>query len=240
MAQTKLTITDPGIRGIAIKPHDSAGLAREVDPLLGSGVDATRLRPFAVVVENATANPVMAITLRWTWTDAAGQIHEHDLRSDGFFHSRRALVPAGGQIVFTPGAVLPVQTPRQGFVSSAIRAGREIENFERAGSRVTVALDAVVFADGEAVGPDRTRTVDYIQARNAAATALGRTVLAMQELGKDPTPHLAAIRSRGAASKQDYYGLWSFRLASRLLGVRDMKQYAQQLVEVQMPTLFRR
>jgi len=235
-----LSIKNPQLPGITIAPYSSAGLAPELDPLSGGGSDITRLRQYSVVIMNGTAKPIRGITVRWTWRDLAGQVKVHDLRSDGLFLVSRDLVPPNGRILLAPGTVFPIETARTNYVGPPLRAGGDIETFERASGGITAALDTVVFADGEVTGPDESRTMDYIQARTAAAQSLGRSVLALLREGKDPSAHLSQIKNRGIAGKDDYLGLWSFRLAERLLVAPDRKQRAEQLLEIATPTLFRR
>lgn len=239
-AMTAQNIKDSEIPGIIITPYDAAGLAPELDPLTRGIPGVTRLRPYSVVIVNRTTKPIVGIALRWTWRDSAGQPRVHDLRSDGLFLVRHELLSPNGKILVAPGTVLPVGAARTGYTQAWNTPGSQIKQLEQTSGEITVALDTVVFADGEVAGPDESRTLQYIQARAAAAQSLGRSVLKLLQQGKDPSAYLSQIKSQGYSSRGDYFSLWTFRLTDHLLAARDRKQCAEELLGIPILTLFRR
>jgi hypothetical protein len=234
-------IKDAGFPGVTITAYEAVSLEPELDPLMRLGPVAIRMRAFSQVITNATERPIVGIAVRWTWRDQAGKQQIYNLRSDGLFLVRSDVVPPGGRILVTPDIVFPIKRPTQtGYISPSMGPGKWLDRFEQENEDLAVALDAIVFADGEVAGPDESRMMQYIMARNAAAQTLARSVLAIIQQGKDPAAFLSATRSQNAGSTGDYMRLWNYRLADSLFTAQHKTEYAEQLLALAMPVLFRR
>jgi hypothetical protein len=110
---------------------------------------------------------------------------------------------------------------------------------------VKVELDAVVFADGEFVGPDRGNSYPYVQGRFAARRDVYGMVMRDFEAGLFPAQTLDKLaRMSKESGDQIPYDRWAKRYADELTRVAKVRGPAEALEMAReganYPVLYRR
>lgn len=227
-------IRAPAGAGVELVPYEQA-TSPGFDAVFERFDGAGQLRPFAAVLINNSARTISGVALIWTWLEGS---REHSLifRSDGFFLPPGVIAPPGAKRLVTA-AFLASAAVSSGIWDST-GAAHYASLFQRSPT-VTLVLDTIIFSDGEIVGPDETRTIEYIQARTAAAESLSKAVLAMIARGFDPSGMLTE-KKQSHGSPDNFFSEWNATLADMLLNSQDKKQIAEQLAAIPTPSLFRR
>ena len=148
-----------------------------------------QFHPSTFILVNQSSRAIVALAVQWTYTNQNGQPGLHTHRSDSFMISRfNAVVPAHGELLVAPGVFLAESLALSPHVGPSLAAldGRAAPNVPVA-SQVTIKIDAIIFEDGEVVGPNQTRYDAEIQSRKIAAEQLAKQVRNAQALGNDPT-----------------------------------------------------
>ena len=155
-AAPHITISSLGRDGVVLLPSShpefesafKAGRAKEYDPIL----------PYTVVIKNNTDEEIIAYSVLWNCTDADGH----------FTRSRRTVVNFSN---LAPGANLIPHATEIVSMLSGLEAGGQRADFatvsriDKDAARfsqqrdVNIALDAVLFADGSAIGPDAAHSI---------------------------------------------------------------------------------
>ena len=142
-----------------------------------------RLKRLAIVVANTSNQPVIAAHVWWKWIDTAGkpgqlvQQHNSIVSSSGFVVNTRSTV-----------LILPDGTATQVGRSSGIAGYLRLPPTLLTTPTITVALDAIILADGEVIGPDKGGLVKELQAQADAAARVRDIIIAARAQGRDPRP----------------------------------------------------
>jgi hypothetical protein len=206
---------------------------------------ADDLLPYVVLLANQTDRDVIAYSVRWMLKNAAGQPVYHEVSPFQF----RSVNP-----VVLPARAAAFVSLMQGIGTAGLTAGEEnvrraqmLVKFYQAQSSITVALEAVVFADGLAVGDDRNNWIPRWQAyldadRNLAMAVTGDAPPAdvkryLEELRDaacgESDPPIEPVNLPGYANRAVGYAacytLWKGYFAHRLLGAMEAKGEAEAL-----------
>ena len=167
-----------------------------------------RMRPFAMVLQNLTAHPILTLSVRWTYTHASGKPRTSDFRRDSLFSDGGAFTPAGTMVLIVPGAVMFSTLVNAGRIQAApsIEAAEELT----LSSNLAASIDAVILGDGEVIGPDLTGTLAWMKAGELAISTVARTAAEAKAAGQDPG---RAIANLVAQTPNDTTGDWIRRLA---------------------------
>jgi hypothetical protein len=181
--------------GVSLAPYNPAVHAAFAQYLQGNPAQAS-LAPLAAVLQNRSGKTVVGLTLRWTWTDAAGREDEKNYWTDSLFSSRQPVIVNGDALLATPFFLVPQSMLTSGMImrSGAMLTRGAAELSES--SNVAVDLDVVIFQDGLVAGPDHYDTLAQIQARRKAAVQLSAPVLDMLRKGQDPSAMLAQAKAQ--------------------------------------------
>lgn len=121
------------------------------------------------------------------------------------------LVDVNASIVLVPGASAPLVSPAAtGFIGGS--PNHQLADEILAGSDLTFALDMVLLADGEWIGPDTKNIIREIQQRDAAMTKLAKVVDDAIKNKRNPRAALAALQPRDGRP-QPGIDPWMGRLA---------------------------
>jgi hypothetical protein len=145
-----------------------------------------RIKRVAIVVTNSSNQPVVAVHVWWKWIDASGkpgqlvQQHNSLVSRSSFVANARSTV-----------LILPNGTAAQtGQRMSGAFGSLGLPPPLLTAPTVTVALDAVILADGEVIGPDDGRLVKELQGQSEAAAKVKQIINAALEQGRDPRPDI--------------------------------------------------
>jgi hypothetical protein len=177
------------------------------------------------VIANDTPQRIRALTLAWAWTDAAGRTTTRFTSdSDYFFSANSEVVSALSQTLVFPSGVLPGMALNASLGAELRLPARSlVEELGRA-VKVTVEVDVAVFEDGRVLGPDHSRTVLNLQARDAAARAYVRRLRAAADNGEDANTVLASLAE--LAPPLALEGVWQDQLnASTKIGDKDLERF---------------
>jgi hypothetical protein len=137
----------------------SLGRAKEFDPLL----------PYTVVIRNDSPREIVAYTV--VWSVAVRQVYIRNVFGSSMLQPGAGLTPGLTRVV-----ALAPELATQGSKWSAKQAAvvkRLVQSFSNEAC-VTISLDAVLFADGTAVGPDTANSISrwkaWIQAEQDVFT----------------------------------------------------------------------
>src|SRR5436190_896481 len=141
-----------------------------------------RMRPFAIVLENATSSTIVGLSVHWTYVDRSGVRRTWNVRSDSLFPGGGAPVaPARGKILIVPGAQMSSALVNRGTI--AVLPSPATADELTLSSSIMATLDAVIMGDGEVIGPDVNGIVVSIQTREAAVRTLAQAIANAQAAG---------------------------------------------------------
>ena len=198
MAQSMIRVT--GLPGDHISLFDNSSSEFTTSVTLPESL--RDVAPYAVMITNESDRGVIAYHIRWTCTDAAGRVTNPDtVIFDFSSFGAKSTLPPGESHLALPGmrAVPAKRTPAVGFQEEA-RANLEYYGHQR---EITAAIDAVVFADGVAAGPDSGHWIPRWKAHIDAE----RDTLSLVADGRspDPTLQLQAIVDEARARARPFF-----------------------------------
>jgi hypothetical protein len=218
----RLTIVESPPSKLRLEPYASAQAARSAS---FQNTATGEMQPLSLVLTNFSAKTIMGLTIRWTVTDRAGKQQILDYRTDSFFVARRPVLAPNARLLIQPGALIP-----EGAGITTAANPSFLEKIRDSAS-VGVYLDAVIFEDGKIVGPDRSETLAYIQARRTATEYVTRAVAEKLRHSSDPSPLLAEL-ANARPVHTDYVGIWKVRVAQRLMHARDVAKELDALSNI--------
>ena len=138
-----------------------------------NSAEARELKPFSVILKNSSTRSIVAFALRWTAVDATGNVTTHDrsyIQPSGLLDGGRArrerteiehqIRQGASRFITIEGMARSsgeLHALASGFLSSPPQF-----------SVTSVVLDAAIFDDGEAIGPDQLGMVDRFKAHFTA------------------------------------------------------------------------
>lgn len=166
-------IRSPLTNRIVIK--SGAQAQATLDSLVSAHPQLAAGGPYAFSITNASGNPVMALTIRWKWTDAEGRDHIYDQRTDSYFMTRANVLNANQTVVVMPG-FFAAQRPIGFGMSGFGPVETNVHEFEGA-STVEAIVDCVLFSDGELLGSDESVTYEELKIRYKTSKEVADIVL---------------------------------------------------------------
>jgi hypothetical protein len=224
----------PAVSVAPLDPSDPVAVA------LSAGGRAN-LQAVSVVIKNTGTQPILGIVVLTTSGGPGGAPMTGRDVTDAFLtRGNPPVLQPGDSIVAIPGGGLH---PLGQMAALAAGPGgstvlQQASNWVgRAGSQMTVAVDAVVMASGEVDGPDTTNYMGELQQRRQAA----ESVLAAIN-GPSPADALSQMAAQ-RPQKGDWLGQWEQRWASAYLAASRGGSPANVLTAIQsnltVPQLFR-
>ena len=184
-----------------ILPSESSFDAELMKLGLNQSAEARELKPFSVILKNSSTRSIVAFALRWTAVDATGNVTTHDrsyIQPSGLLdggRARRERTEIEHQI--RPG------TSRFITIEGMARSSGELHALASGFSSsppqfavTSVLLDAAIFDDGEAIGPDQLGMVDRFKAHFTAEQDLMAEVDSRLARGEIMRDILVDIRSK--------------------------------------------
>jgi hypothetical protein len=186
------------------------------------GEELTGLRSAAFVLENRSDRPIIAVAVIWKITDQAGMQRERKEFCDSYTISdNRPIINPDRRIVVAPltflgEELIEAYRSRSGIVTAPIGTLKRIsEEFSQASS-ISVAVDSIIFSDGEVVGEDSLRYAEEIVTRKKAAAFVVDLVQKARKDGKSPTVDLSVL-SMSTPRRDDTFEKSKVRFAQELL-----------------------
>lgn len=228
LAATAQTHATPARVTFAASPHPQiviTPVSANTQPAVSQAL-AGSLAPLQNVsffVRNQSEQPVVALVATWTITDATGQKHIQRFSSDSFLDVRtQHVIDPQGQLLVGPRMFVGERhfqalATRQSLTKDGPGLERAAASVSAASaSHVDVALDAVLFANGELYGPDTQHLVEDLTARKAAADAIVQAVNTARATGLSPDKTLASIVD-APVRRGDFFATWKRRFAHQLI-----------------------
>lgn len=210
-AHPRFTLSPLPEQGILLFPFDSPEFQQSLHP--ARTPDAAPLLPFAVLIANSTNHDVIAYSLRWICTRADKTVyHESNV-----FNFRSA----------NPGETLAANRARiasiiQGAGGARLPSSEMLRQqaaalgaFYQNQDMIEVVVEAVIFADGAAFGPDRNSWIPRWQAymnadRDLSAAIAGASPTELRPLLDEAVAQAAALLPEGAAAAgQDNFAVFA-------------------------------
>jgi len=184
-----------------ILPSESSFDAELMKLGLNNSTETKELKPFSVILKNSSTRSIVAFALRWTAADATGNVTTHDrsyIQPSGLLdggRARRERTEIEHQIRQGASRFITIE----GMVRSSGELHALASRFMTSPpqfSVTSVLLDAAIFDDGEAIGPDQLGMVDRFKAHFTAEQDLVVEVDSRLARGEIMTDIFADIRSK--------------------------------------------
>ena len=209
---------DPRISAVAFDPQAHATFKRlferpQLEPFAN---EVLRYAEYCLLFTNESSQRITALTLVWeyphpTLRGPGGNVS----RSDSYYFGDNSagVVPPRSQALIYPKRTIPaagLEFDNYVFMSSENRRNglRDIDMMREA-PLVTANLDTVIFEDGQVLGSDESRTVEFITNRKKAANNFVALIRRAQQDGINLDEELAKLQARETGnSREDSYGFW--------------------------------
>jgi hypothetical protein len=179
MSAPAATVKDFDSPLVALMPYDEASSAQPnlLPPNVSSAL--APLLAYSAVIKNTSTQPIIAYTISWTSIDKNG-VPYVDYRTICDAPSPHGFLRPGDKRLVTllGPAHQFIEEDNSGHVSE--EASNEAHRLQ-AQSAVTVALEAVMFSDGSALGEDHSQSLSQIRARLRAEYDLYKRVAESQD-----------------------------------------------------------
>jgi len=174
--------------------------------------------PYLAVLTNGSNQPITAIAVRWIIEDASEKSNLSTVRTDGYGSTKPfALVAGKGQLAITPTQFMAFQEPGVP-APHAIAARPDVKLMSQldTASKITISIDAVIFANGKIVGPNKSNEAEYIRDRKAAANALVARVRDAIKDRTDVSSLLKSVTPPLQLTPDNWFLFWTGQHARRL------------------------
>src|SRR5579872_2586398 len=175
-----VSVAPSNVSGVEILEAQAPQASPYVDQILGP-IRSELLNawlPYGVVLRNCSAQPLMAVAVRWEVTGPDGRIDKVVMENTAWDQSAYRL-PPGKNVV-----VLPVLVLSDGsrLPASSVPGSGKLPGFQSAQS-IKVNLDGVVFPSGQFVGPDIGHEFERGVAYTTVPPQVAAKVLEMKTTG---------------------------------------------------------
>jgi hypothetical protein len=144
-----------------------------------------KLPPTTVVLVNNTNRTIVALTARWSAPDPLTRRPHREIMTTDIYVSAglKPIMVGNSRTLLAPGTILAEDgvgylSVDNGAGGGTISAGSQRVHPAFASGNVEVSLDAVIFEDGELVGPDTRELAAELVGRKRAANLLLQRILA--------------------------------------------------------------
>ena len=202
----KLHLVTPSTTGVSLEAFDRAALGTKL---------GTQFRPETVMLVNNSDRTIVAANILWSSVNPSGKTKGYVVHVDTFASpATMKPVPVGNsRTVIGPGLLMPESG--SGFKGSV--GPVRTSPFSWSGD-TTVTLDAVMFEDGEVVGPD---TLNLLEETEAKQTALNLVKARVRSAGGTRQTLQSMLTPATPVNRQEV------RVAN---AVRDLVQRGLELV----------
>jgi hypothetical protein len=173
----------------------------EISPWSAEGVPAP-FESLIAVITNRSDRHIVGIAAYWVLTDPSGWEQRSVFLSDSFQVPNFSPIAAPlARCMLGPDGV----TPESVILAALDHTGGWIGSASPplpAGTKARLTVDAVLFGDGEMVGPDASGLAAHIENRKPAATAVVEAVREAQAQGQSVTEALARMANLATRSPE--------------------------------------
>lgn len=150
--------------------------------------------PLAFVVSNKTHKAVTGIAVTWTITDRFGFETSYPSFTYSYLLPKSPpLALPNGSVLVTPGAFVPHTAVESTGLVGLVPDEQFLARFLSA-AEIEVAIDCIIFADGEIVGDNPSRVISDIRDRKRAADLVIAEVLDARSSGRQVLDTLRATQ----------------------------------------------
>ncbi len=174
-----IQINYTGDSRLSILTGDS--IAATLERASGTNPVPDNAKRLSFVIVNNNNLPVIAMTIRWTWTDANGRPRTHDQRSDSLFLTSSPVLNSYQQLVVLPGAFATDAPSGLGIQGLPLQ---DTMNQFKGGSSIIATIDSVLFSNGSVIGLDKSMMIKSLSIRRTIASELVGAIENAARLGK--------------------------------------------------------
>jgi hypothetical protein len=193
------------------------------------------VHPASFAITNSSDRAIVAIAVEWSYTSQDGQQGQTFYKSSNLYiKNAKAVVQAHARLFVGPNMILPESLAFAPHIGPRFEAldGR-LAPWAATASQVSATIDAIIFEDGELVGPNHSQYDHEIQSQKMAADQIASKVRHAQSQGQNPTAMLKQIAGAGLASQSDFTGIWSALYPQQLLNARDSRTFDVRLTALE-------
>jgi hypothetical protein len=164
LSQKQKSVVLTTVQGVSLTKYDPA---RHGDFSSCENASFWRIAPYLFVVKNESNRAITALTMRWCWTKGrSDRDHEGRIGTDGFFPHDHTIEP-GTELLVGPHSLASLQAARTRAAGFNITGTGVVDLFDES-SRLSLSTDAVIYSDGDVLGPDISGTAAKIRRRAGA------------------------------------------------------------------------
>jgi hypothetical protein len=164
-----------------------------------------RTAPYLFVFKNESGRAITGVTLRWSWPRTGEKkIRQGLVMTDSYFLSDSKIGPEK-ELLIGPQSIASLAMAKNGKMKISAHGTGALDEFD-ATAALSLSVDAVIFENGEILGPDLTGMGEKLRKRNNAVAAIvsklkaGVSIeaLAMEQSAitsdlDDPTPQILRV-----------------------------------------------
>ncbi|HWP84269.1 MAG TPA: hypothetical protein VNN17_03720 [Terriglobia bacterium] len=218
--------------GVTFQKYDPA-IAPNFAAFAAANPDVARWLPYADILTNATSKIIVAVTVLWCPPGAPATPSEGDcltLRQDSLYIATGVAAAPHVRRLVTPADIWPeglAGNPGE-YLSVSNASLRKQAEFLEANPGGRVELDVVILEDGTVLGPDHSKTVELLEARQQAMDIVSKKLLELLDRQQDPAPLLTEYAGSGS-DLRDPIAFWCARLAKILLAATNPRAILAEL-----------
>jgi hypothetical protein len=198
------------------------------------------ITPGSFLLINHSEKPITAVIVMWSYQDQAGAIQRRRLNCDGYFMSPvDQIVRGNGQSLVTPYGYGREDVLQSVNKIQALNSPTEMQTVMPIDMSMPVHLtiDAIIFADGRILGPDKHRYYLEIQDRYAALQSVLANITAVKSSG-DELKRFAESARMNLKSKRDKRSSWQSHYYALLEGSPNIDGTLNYLRSQSVPPTF--
>ncbi len=205
-----ITLSPLDADGILLFPHASVEFQQALHP--ARTPDADPLLPFAVLIANSTNRDAIAYSLRWICTRGDKIIH-HETNVFNF-RSENPGETLGSQRARIASIIQGVGGARLASSPMLRQQVAALSGFYLNQETIDIAVEAVIFADGAARGPDRNNWIPRWQAymdadRDLSTHIVGSPAGGLRGFLEESANQAAALLPEGASERPDSFAVFA-------------------------------
>lgn len=192
-------------------------------------------------LENRTDRRILAIAVTYAIKDANGVARRDINKCDSFLlsGSHEVALP-GARVLVAPGGIFMPESllarGRHFFGVNPVVITDADESF-RGAKEIAIAVDSIIFEDGEVVGPDDLKFAAEIAARKAAAKSLTAKFRSAAAAGQNRSSVISTLAGLSARSA-NFTERWTARYIRSIQRSRDPDAFVNYMDSLPTPPTF--
>jgi hypothetical protein len=216
----------------------SADHASIFNTIFASSPKHAAVQGASFVVTNHSTKSIIGLAFKYRIIDSSGDETPYTLKTHMYLSSNVSpLMQSGEQMLVSPDSFIAASLikPSHG-IAGTVPTEKTIAMFAAA-SEIYVSIDAIVFSDGEVIGPNELQLPQAMQRLKAAAGSIQKEIDEARVAGGDPRIRISRLaerpRSTGDPSAKEVS-----RLSSQLLNNQHFDFMCEYIKKIQSQPLF--